>query len=71
VFRAKTTELRIIGIFALAPGMLNNSLFVMWGFLPLIVPVLIAASNRVTSLQNHATKQKGDPLQDRPQPSLS
>ncbi|MCT4611104.1 MAG: hypothetical protein N4A70_18110 [Pelagimonas sp.] len=71
VFRAKTTELRIIGIFALAPGMLNNSLFVMWGFFPLIVPVLIAASNRVTSLQNQTTKQKGDPAQDRPQPSLS
>ena len=47
-FGPRDNQLRVLGFFALMPGLFNNTLLTNWGFIPLAVPVLMlcAGQNR-------------------------
>lgn len=47
VIRSAGLALKVVGIFALAVGLFNNTLLTHWGFLPLLFPVLIMTSSAI------------------------
>lgn len=55
VIGPKTLSLRVIGLYAILVGVFNNALLTNWGFLPLLVPVLVLAGTAAKK-QGHSSQ---------------